>query len=109
FHNSIIFLETPEGERAGKPYKLEKVDADLSQLREVGIFEKARGLILGIPYRYTKQMKQEFYRLVLERLKDYDFPILANVNFGHTDPIITIPYGAQAIIDSEAKELRIEI
>ena len=47
--------------------------------------------------------------MVLERLKDYDFPILANVNFGHTDPIITIPYGAQAIIDSEAKELRIEI
>jgi len=100
FKNSLIFLETPEGEKPGKPYSLEKVDADLSQLKEIGIFDYARGLILGIPYRYDEKMKREFYELVLKRLEEFDFPILANVNFGHTDPIITIPYGSIGILDS---------
>jgi len=109
FKNSIIFLETPEGEKPGKPYLLEKVDADLSQLIEIGIFDKAKGLILGVPYRYTEKMKKEFYQLILKRLKDYDFPILANVNFGHTDPIITIPYGSVGILNSYENKFKIKI
>jgi len=100
FKNSIIFLETPEGEDPRKPYKIEKVDADLSQLIEIGIFDKARGLILGIPYKYTEKMKKKLYQLIVRRLKDYDFPILANANFGHTNPIITIPYGSIGILNS---------
>ena len=103
FKNSIVFLETPEGEKPGKPYPIEKVDADLSQLIEIGIFDKAKGLILGIPYRYTEKMKKKFYQLILKRLKDFDFPILANINFGHTDPIITIPYGSIGILNSYGK------
>jgi len=66
----------------------------------MGVFERARGVIFGIPYRYTKEMKKEFFKLVEKRLSEYDFPILANVNFGHTDPIITIPYGSIGEIDS---------
>ncbi len=100
FKNSLLFLETPEGVKPGTPYSLENVDRDLSQLLEIGVFDKINGLILGIPYRYTSTMKNQFYKLILERLKNYDFPILANVNFGHTDPIITIPYGVKAEISS---------
>ncbi len=109
FKNSMIFLETPEGEKPGKFYPIEKVDANLSQLIEIGIFDKAKGLILGVPYQYTEKMKKEFYQLILKRLKDFDFPILANVNFGHTDPIITIPYGSTGILDSYQKTFFIRI
>ena len=101
FHDTILFIETPEGEKPGEPYDLEKVDADISQLKAMGIFDEINGLIIGIPYRYTEDMKREFYELILRRLKEYDFPILANVNFGHTDPIITIPYGTKARISSK--------
>ena len=109
FNKSIVFLETPEGEKPGKPYRIEKVDGDLSQLIGVGVFNKAKGLILGIPYRYTEKMKKEFYQLILKRLREFDFPILANVNFGHTDPIITIPYGAVGTIDSSENSFTINI
>ena len=101
FRNAILFIETPEGPEPGEPYPLEKVDADISQLKVMGIFEEIRGLVLGIPYRYDERMKKKFYELVKRRLKEYDFPILANVNFGHTDPIITIPYGSRGVMDSE--------
>ncbi len=109
FKNSVIFLETPEGYKPGKPYPIEKVDADISQLIEIGVFDKAKGLVLGIPYKYSERMKKEFYSLILERLKDFDFPILANVNFGHTDPIITIPYGSVGILDSFKGNFTIKI
>ncbi|RLG58877.1 hypothetical protein DRN86_05095 [Candidatus Geothermarchaeota archaeon] len=109
FKKSLIFLETPEGERAGKPYSLEKVNSNLSQLTEMGVFERARGVIFGIPYQYTEGMKKEFFKLVEKRLSEYNFPILANVNFGHTDPIITIPYGSIGEIDSGENSFLIEI
>ena len=106
FKNKLLFIETPEDE-PGKPYTVDKVDADLSQLIEIGIFDKIKGLIVGIPYRYTKKMKEGFYELIKRRLRDYDFPILGNVNFGHTDPIITIPYGVNGLIDSEKRVFEI--
>ena len=105
FNNSILFIETPEGKEPGEPYPLEEADANISQLKIMGVFDKIKGLIIGIPYRYTEKMKLEFYKLILERLKEYDFPILANVNFGHTDPIITIPYGVKARISEEGFEI----
>ena len=109
FKNSIVFLETPEGYKPGAPYPLEQVDADISQLIEIGIFDKAKGLILGIPYRYSNKKKKEFYQLILDRLKDFDFPILANVNFGHTDPIITIPYGSIGVLNSSKNIFSIKL
>lgn len=100
FENHILFLETPEN-NPGEPYPIEKVDADISQLKTMGILEEINGLIIGIPYRYDESMKRVFYKLIQKRLKEFEFPILANVNFGHTDPIITIPYGIKAVLSSK--------
>ncbi len=106
FKRKIIFIETPEDD-PGEPYTIDKVDADLLQLIEIGVFDKAQGLVVGIPYRYSEKMKREFYELLKRRFESFDFPILANVNFGHTNPIITIPYGVKAILDSNKNSFEI--
>jgi muramoyltetrapeptide carboxypeptidase LdcA involved in peptidoglycan recycling len=36
-----------------------------------------------------------------------DMPVLADLDFGHTDPIATLPYGAMAEIDCETSAVRI--
>ena len=102
--NKLLFLETPEGDKPGTPYDLERAISDIVHLMEMEIFEKIRGLVLGIPYRYSEKMKEKLYISIKNLLGGYDFPILANVNFGHTDPIITIPYGALARISSKRNE-----
>jgi len=108
FKDSIVFLETPE-EEPGTPYPIEKVDSDLSQLIEIGVFDKAKGVVFGIFYRYNEKMREKAFSLILERLKDFDFPILCNVNFGHTDPIITIPYGAIGYLSSFENKFLIKL
>lgn len=36
-----------------------------------------------------------------------ELPIVTNLDFGHTDPMFVIPYGAQAEIDSDQCTLSI--
>ena len=90
------YLKNASKELKGKNKEIVKEAAE--------IFEKIRGLVLGIPYRYSEKMKEKLYISIKNLLGGYDFPILANVNFGHTDPIITIPYGALARISSKRNE-----
>jgi muramoyltetrapeptide carboxypeptidase LdcA involved in peptidoglycan recycling len=108
FKNCLLFLELPEGEQEDQPYPIEKVDADLSQLKQIGIFDEINGLIFGLPYRYDKRTYEKLKQLLAKRLREYDFPSLLNVNFGHCDPIITLPYGVKAKLSSCENSFLIE-
>ncbi len=44
--------------------------------------------------------------IVDEAVKGYDFPIVSEVDFAHTDPLITIPIGVRCRIDTKNKEIR---
>ena len=44
---------------------------------------------------------------VLDEAGLVDLPVLADLDFGHTDPIATLPYGVMAEIDCDAAALRI--
>ena len=70
-----------------------------------GILQKANGIIFGKPYDnlYYEEYKKVILKMVREELKLVDLPILYNRNFGHTEPTITIPYGAMAEIDCDKK------
>ena len=39
-------------------------------------------------------------KIIKERTSDYNFPILINVDIGHSDPMITLPIGVKIRIDS---------
>ena len=45
---------------------------------------------------------------ILEIAGDYDFPILANVDFGHYRPNFPLPLGLKASIDTEEVNLSID-
>ena len=98
--NSIIFFETSED----KP-EPRYVEYWLRNYASQGILQKANGIIFGKPYDnlYYEEYKKVILKVVREELKLVDLPILYNMNFGHTEPIITIPYGAMAEIDCNKK------
>jgi muramoyltetrapeptide carboxypeptidase len=91
---SILFLETSE--LAPPP---ERVDAMLQDYENMGVFAQIHGLLLGRPYRYSDAQKQELHAVLLERTRRYSFPIIADMDFGHTAPQLTLPIGCQATID----------
>ena len=67
-----------------------------------GILTGAAGLVLARPRGYTPEMVGELYgwvKKVLWEAGREDLPVLANVDFGHTSPQLTLPLGALARLD----------
>ncbi|MBN8549451.1 MAG: LD-carboxypeptidase [Deltaproteobacteria bacterium] len=107
FAGALLLLETPEGHDFRRGYELARVDMDLADLELSGVFDQISGLILGRGFGYREEEHRALWELVAARTSRYGFPILANVDFGHSDPIITIPLGVTGRIDSSASEFSI--
>jgi len=105
--NSIFFLDIPEGKNVYSGLSLSEVDAYLTNIENAGVFQNISGLIIGRPYKYTKEMLKQLKEVVLRITQKYKFPILGNVDLGHTDPMITIRYGQKITIDSNKNSLQL--
>ncbi len=68
-----------------------------------GILHRLSGIVLGRPGGQTDEAyRQEQETAVLRALDEAGLshlPVLVEFDFGHTDPIATLPYGALAEID----------
>jgi muramoyltetrapeptide carboxypeptidase len=93
FTGSILMLETSE--EAPTP---EAVDGYLTDLAQLGVFDNIAGLIVGRPAFYSPEDTAALWALVA----DYavGVPVLANVDCGHTDPMLTLPLGGPVRLDS---------
>lgn len=101
FSNSILFWEIPEsGDNFTKGEKVENIDSYLTDLELSGVFKSIKGMIVGRFFGYSRQEKEAMIRIIKERVSGYKFPILFNVDIGHSDPMITIPIGVKVKIDS---------
>lgn len=70
-----------------------------------GVLGQLSGLMLAHPRDYTPPMVQDLYAWVRRVLKEAgreDLPVVANVDFGHTSPQLTLPLGARVRLDSAA-------
>lgn len=83
----------------------------LYQLKNMGIFKKINGMLIG-KVKYIKPLRgQEFKEptlkeMVLDILKDYKFPIMANLDFGHITGNIPMPLGIKVSFDTSKKQLK---
>ena len=80
---------------------LKGVDERLAQCQQTGIFDQIAGLIVGKINQLTEEEVEPFESLILKYTADRQFPILAGVDFGHTDPQLILPIGIQASLDSK--------
>ncbi len=71
--------------------------------------EKVNGIIFGKPYdnKYYGEYKEAIYKVIRNELNLKDLPIMYNMNFGHTAPMMIIPYGTLAEIDCNNKKFYI--
>ncbi len=108
FSGSIFFWEIPESDddfRRGEP--LGNIDAILTDLDLSGVFAQIVGMVIGRPYGCTTEEVQQLRQVILERTKDYSFPILFGVDIGHTDPMVTVPLGVEGRLDSSKNKFLI--
>ncbi len=83
----------------------------LYQLKNMGILGKISGMLIG-KVKYLKPVRDEakfdiptLQEMVLDICKDFDFPIMANLDFGHIPGNIPMPIGVKVSFDTSKKEL----
>jgi muramoyltetrapeptide carboxypeptidase LdcA involved in peptidoglycan recycling len=92
---SILFFETSES--MPKP---EYFRWWLRNYAQQGILNIAKGIILGRPFenRYVNEYNEELLKVIREEGLT-NIPVITAMDFGHTCPIFTIPFGLMAEID----------
>lgn len=109
----IVFFETALGEDNVSGNPLYKVRAGVADLIAQGVFDDAAGVVVGRPFGYdSTKMREEYTGVITQllcggRLADKNFPILFGVDFGHTTPMVTLPFDALAVLDSETDQFEV--
>jgi muramoyltetrapeptide carboxypeptidase LdcA involved in peptidoglycan recycling len=112
--NSVLFIETAED--IPEAWIVEYL---LNGFGERGWFDKFKAVLVGRPkaWEFDKPKNAEqkaVYRneqrkAVIRSVRRYntEIPIIQNLDFGHTDPQILIPYGGKVEIESPTKTIRL--
>ncbi|WP_343530632.1 S66 peptidase family protein [Pedobacter sp.] len=95
----ILFFETSEDQP--KPALIRYW---LRNYAALGILKHASGIIFGRPYDncHAEAYEKELLK-VLDEEGLFDIPVITLMDFGHTCPVFTIPYGRMAEINCLAK------
>jgi len=103
--DAILFLETSED--APPP---EFVKYTLRAYAALGILSQLSGILFGRPYDNEAKFT-EYDRAILQVVREEEgltaLPIITNMDFGHTSPMLVIPYGLQAEIDCDRQKFSI--
>ncbi len=101
--NAILFIED---DAEALPHTF---DRDLQSLIHVSDFKNVKGIVLG-RFQKASKMSDELLIKIIKTKKELDnIPVIANVDFGHTDPKITFPIGGEVSIVANRKSVRLEL
>ena len=93
---ALLCLE--DDEDYGKPWMVER---QLFQLRQLGAFDRAAGLAYGrIHPEAGFESETWIDEILLRATAGTDFPVAAGLDFSHTDPLLTLPWGVRARLDA---------
>ena len=91
--DSILFIEDDE---ESSPVHF---DRDLQSLIHLPNFKEVEGIVIG-RFQNASKISDEILVKIIKTKKELDsIPVLANVDFGHTSPIITFPIGGEAELE----------
>jgi muramoyltetrapeptide carboxypeptidase LdcA involved in peptidoglycan recycling len=100
FKDKIIFLETSEEKPMPNKFKMM-----LDYLIKEEMFYDAKCLLVGKPYDEIYYI--EYRDILVQISRQYNLPIVYNLNFGHALPRTIMPYGLKGEVDFNKKRIRV--
>lgn len=94
---TVLFLED---DCESKPHHF---DRHLTSLLQQPNAEGVRGLLIGRFQRQSGMTRELLEQIVRTKPRLDGLPVIANLDFGHTDPLITLPVGGDVEVDVDAK------
>ena len=72
-------------------------------------FENVKAVVIGRFQKASEVSAEKLAYIVANQRKLKNLPVVANVDFGHTTPLMTFPIGGTAVLDTETKCLQVEV
>ena len=91
--DTILFIEDDEASSAVE------FDRMLQSLIHQPDFHHVKGIVIGRFQKPSKVTREQIEYVINTKKELKDLPVIANVDFGHTTPILTIPFGGKAELD----------
>ncbi len=95
----ILLLESSEEKPLPAVYR-----KALEYLKENGILDAVSGILAGKPMDNT--YADEYRHLLVETVGNPELPIVFNVNIGHGTPRCIMPFGVNAVVDTQKQSIR---
>ena len=100
---SVVFAEDDDQVR---PWDF---DRDLVSLLQQPAFAGVRGLVIGRFQKATGMTRDLLTQIVASKPELAGLPVIANVDFGHTTPVLTFPVGGTVELSAESSAPRLTI
>lgn len=101
--DSILFLEDDEETRDVH------FDRDLQSLLQQTDFGGVRGLVIGRFQKVSQMTKEKLTQIIKTKKELENIPVIANVDFGHTSPMLTFPIGGRVKLIAEKGSIHLNI
>lgn len=101
--NSILFIEDDEVTNPST------FDRDLQSLIHLPDFNKVKGIVIGRFQNVSEVENDLLIKIIKSKTELNNIPVIANVDFGHTDPKITFPIGGTVDMDVNNTDSKIII
>ncbi len=103
---SVLFLE--DDSLAG-PYSAVEFERNLQSLIHLPTFEGVRGIVIG-RFQKVSAITNDILIKIIKMKRELDrMPVVAQVDFGHTDPKITLPIGGEVLLEVSANRAVIHV
>ena len=97
--DSILFLEDDDESKAVH------FDRDLQSLIHQPSFKGVKGIVIGRFQKTSEITNEKLIKIIKSKAELKNIPVIANVDFGHTSPIITFPIGGEVRMDTKEKSI----
>jgi muramoyltetrapeptide carboxypeptidase len=104
--DAIIFLE--DDSLAGD-LTLVEFDRNLQSLMHQENFNLVKAILIGRFQKISQVSRELLTKVIKSKQALAQIPVIANLDFGHTDPIITYPIGGTVNIIASLDKVNIEI
>ncbi|MFH1253287.1 MAG: S66 peptidase family protein [Candidatus Uhrbacteria bacterium] len=104
--DTILFIEDDD---MAKEFSAVEFDRNLQSLLHLPDADKIRGLVIG-RFQPASRITHKILQTIIKNKKELNnLPVIANVDFGHTLPMMTFPIGGEAEIKAGEIATEIEI
>ena len=105
--NAILFLEDDDYSTIDANPK--EFDRNLQSLLHLPEAKYIKGLVIGRFQKNFGMITEKLEYIIKTKPELKNVPVIANVDFGHTTPQITLPIGGRAKIVAEPEQVELQI